>query len=67
VSLPTASAIDPAEFADGHIAEEPTIRARDWISVAGLVVSVVGLSIVIWQFTRAPNAQEENQASDPAN
>lgn len=26
--------------------EEPTIRARDWISVAGLVVSVVGLSIV---------------------
>ena len=47
--------------------EEPTIRARDWISVAGLVVSVVGFSIVIWQLTRAANAQEENQASDPAN
>jgi hypothetical protein len=43
------------------------MRVRDWISLAGLVVSVAGFSIVIWQFTRAANAQEENQASDRAN
>jgi hypothetical protein len=34
--------------------EEPTkLTAGDWISLAGLVVSVIGFSIVIWQFTRA--------------
>ncbi len=43
------------------------MTARDWISLAGLVASVVGFSILIWQFTRAANAQEENQASHRAN
>jgi hypothetical protein len=43
--------------------EEPTMTVRDWISLAGLVVSVIGFSVVIWQFTRAANAREENQAS----
>ena len=39
------------------------MTVRDWISLAGLVVSVIGFSVVIWQFTRAANAREENQAS----
>ncbi len=43
--------------------EEPAMTVRDWISLAGLVVSVIGFSVVIWQFTRAANAREENQAS----
>jgi hypothetical protein len=44
--------------------EEPTkLTAGDWISLAGLVVSVVGFSIVIWQFTRAAtNAPGAGQA-----
>jgi hypothetical protein len=46
--------------------EEPAMKARDWISLAGLVVSVIGFSVVIWQHTRAANAREENQASAPA-
>ena len=45
---------------------EPKMTAGDWISLAGLVVSVIWFSVVIWQFTRAPNAREENQASHRA-
>ena len=41
-------------------AEKPTnMKAGDWISLAGLVVSVAGFSFVIWQFVlgmRAPEA-----------
>jgi hypothetical protein len=36
-------------------AEEPVMTVRDWISLAGLVVSVIGFSVVIWQFTREAN------------
>jgi hypothetical protein len=46
--------------------EEPAMTVRDWISLAGLVVSVIGFSIVIWQFTRAASAREEDQASQRA-
>lgn len=47
--------------------EEPVkMTVGDWISLAGLVVSVIGFSVVIWQFTRAANAREENQASHRA-
>jgi hypothetical protein len=46
--------------------EEPAMTARDWISVAGLVVSVIGFSVVIWELTRAANAREEHQASHRA-
>jgi hypothetical protein len=42
------------------------MTARDWISLAGLVVSVIGFSVVIWQFTRAANPREENQPSHRA-
>jgi hypothetical protein len=41
--------------------QEPAMTVSDWISLAGLVVSVIGFSVVIRQFTRAMNAQEENQ------
>jgi hypothetical protein len=41
--------------------EEPAMMVRDWISLAGLVVSVIGFSVVIWQFTRAANAREETR------
>lgn len=40
--------------------EEPAMTARDWISVAGLVVSVTGFSVVIWQLARAASAREEH-------
>lgn len=46
--------------------EEPAMTVRDWTSLAGLVVSVIGFSVVIWQFTRAANDREENHASDRA-
>jgi hypothetical protein len=45
-------------------AEEPTtIRARDWISLAGLVVSAVGFSVVIRELTRIARATERGQVS----
>jgi hypothetical protein len=46
--------------------EEPAMTVSDLISLAGLVVSVIGFSVVIWQFTRAANAREEHQASHRA-
>jgi hypothetical protein len=46
--------------------EEQAMTVGDWISLAGLVVSVIGFSVVIWQFTRAANAREENQVSHRA-
>jgi SAM-dependent methyltransferase len=46
--------------------EEPAMRVGDLINLAGLVVSVIGFSVVIWQFTRAANAREQNQASHRA-
>jgi hypothetical protein len=46
--------------------QEPAMTVRDWISLAGLVVSVLGFSVVIWQSTRAANARPENQASHEA-
>ncbi len=42
------------------------MTVRDWISMSGLVVSVIGFSVVIWQSTRAANAREGNQASHRA-
>ncbi len=46
--------------------QERAMTARDWISLAGLVVSVIGFSVVIRQFTRAANPREEHQASHRA-
>jgi hypothetical protein len=39
--------------------EEPMkMRAGDWISLAGLVISVAGTSIVIWELIRGARAPE---------
>ncbi len=35
----------------------------DWISLAGLAISVAGFSVVIWQSVRTANAPEAEQAS----
>jgi hypothetical protein len=44
--------------------EEPvTMRAGDWISVAGLVVSVIGFGVVIRELIRIAQASETSQAS----
>jgi hypothetical protein len=45
-------------------AEEPvTMRAKDWISLAGLVVSAVGFSVVIRELIRIERASEGGQRS----
>ena len=45
-------------------AEEPvTIRAGDWISLAGLVVSAIGFSVVIRELIRIAHASEAGQVS----
>jgi hypothetical protein len=42
--------------------EEPVaMRAGDWISLAGLVVSVIGFSIAIRQLNRITSASEAHQ------
>jgi protein-S-isoprenylcysteine O-methyltransferase Ste14 len=46
--------------------QEPAMTVSDWISLAGLVVSVIGFGVIIWQFRRAADAREENQASHRA-
>jgi hypothetical protein len=43
--------------------QEPAMTVRDWVSLAGLVISVIGFSVVIWQSTRAANARQEDQVS----
>jgi hypothetical protein len=52
-------------------AEEPvTMRAGDWISLAGLVVSVIGFSVAIRELVRIAKASEANrraiEAAEPA-
>jgi hypothetical protein len=34
------------------------MKVGDWISLAGLVVSVAGFSVVIWQLIRSIKASE---------
>ncbi len=46
--------------------EEPAMTARDWIGLAGLIATVTGFSVVIWQLTRAGTAREEHQVSQRA-
>ena len=49
-------------------AEEPmTMRVGDWISLAGLVVSVIGFSVTIRQLIRIAQASEADHASHRAN
>jgi hypothetical protein len=48
--------------------EEPvTMRAGDWISLAGLVVSVIGFSVVIRELIRIAHVSETSQASHQVN
>ena len=48
--------------------EEPvTMRAGDWISLAGLVVSVIGFGVVIGELIRIAHASQTNQASHQVN
>jgi hypothetical protein len=43
-------------------AEEPvTMRAGDWISLAGLVVSVIGFGVAIRELIRIAKASEANR------
>jgi hypothetical protein len=42
------------------VAEPAKIAVGDWISVAGLVVSAAGFSVVIWQLTRSTKASQAN-------
>jgi hypothetical protein len=45
-------------------AEEPvTMRVGDWISLAGLVVSAIGFSVVIRELIRVARASEAGQVS----
>lgn len=45
-------------------AEQPvTMRAGDWISLAGLVVSVIGFSVAIRQLIRIAHASEAGEVS----
>jgi hypothetical protein len=45
-------------------AEEPvTMRVGDWISLAGLVVSAIGFSVVIRELIRIAHASEAGQVS----
>jgi hypothetical protein len=45
-------------------AEKPaTMRAGDWISLAGLVVSAIGFSVVIRELIRIAHASEAGQVS----
>jgi hypothetical protein len=40
-------------------AEEPMkMKAGHWTSLAGLVISVIGFSVVIWQHIRSAKASE---------
>jgi hypothetical protein len=43
--------------------EPAAMRATDWISLAGLVVSAVGFSVVIKELSRIARASEGGQAS----
>ena len=44
-------------------AEEPMkMTVGDWISLAGLVISVTGFSVAIWQLIRIAKASEAGQA-----
>ena len=44
------------------VQEPAKLTAGELISLAGLVVSVIGFSIVIWRSTRAANAPGAGQA-----
>jgi len=56
-----------APFSVIRTQEPVTMRAGDWISLAGLVVSVIGFSVVIRKLIRIAHASETSQAGDQLN
>jgi hypothetical protein len=48
-------------FSRFTVEERVKMTVGDWISLAGLVVSVIGFSVVIWQFIRTANAETVQQ------
>jgi hypothetical protein len=48
-------------------AEPMKLKVGDWISLSGLVISVIGFSVVIWQLIRTANASEAGRAIHRAN
>jgi hypothetical protein len=43
------------------------LKAGDWVGLAGLVISVIGFSVVIRQLVRIASASEAVQGSDRTN
>ena len=58
----TANVATLAPFSIIRTEEPVTMRAGDWISLAGLVVSVIGFSVVIRELIRIAHASETSQA-----
>ena len=56
-----------APFSVIRTQEPVTMRAGDWISLAGLVGSVIGFSVVIRELIRIAHASETSQASHQVN
>ena len=48
-------------FSQFTVQESVKMTVRDWISMAGLAISVTGFSIVIWQSIRAANGSPAGQ------
>jgi hypothetical protein len=53
-------------FAKFTVQEPVEMTVGDWISLAGLVVSVIGFSVVIWQSIRTADAAKADRASHQA-
>lgn len=45
-------------FAKLTIEQPAKMTVGDWVSLTGLVVSVIGFSVVIWQLIRTANTSE---------
>jgi hypothetical protein len=53
-----------AAFVNNDLAKgQKRMKAGDWIGLAGLVVSVVGFAIAIWQLVRTAKAAEATQVA----
>jgi hypothetical protein len=53
-------------FSRFTVQEPAQMTVGDWISLAGLMISVVGFSVVIWQSIRTANGSVAAQASHRA-
>jgi hypothetical protein len=53
-------------FSRFTVQEPMKMTVGDWIGLAGLVISVAGFSVVIWQSVRTANGSEADRASHRA-